>query len=184
MSMYIYLQSTYCPILSHIFQILNLLLCIHLLIQESCCLPGDRRDLGRELRVHHGLGHDLGRLQLEAQLQVSQEVTAFNLGRYAKITSGQPSVPLMQVSSFNLFIISIYLHMYISSMYLQSNNYIYNICQMVPSAATGDGPPQRRPVGAAAHAGHGRRPLLHRPGLLLRGRLLRRRDGHLGRREP
>ena len=179
MSMYIYLKSTYFLLsTSHLFQILNLLLCIHLLIQESCCLPGDRRDLGRELRVHHGLGHDLGRLQLEAQLQVSQEVTVFNSGRYSNFRS---VFCASNSGQLRLFIYPIYI-----CTYAFTNNiiYIYNICQMVPSAATGDGPPQRRPVGAAAHAGHGRRPLLHRPGLLLRGRLLRRRDGHLGRREP
>ncbi len=34
-------------------------------------MPRHRCDFGRDIRVYHRLGHDLGRIQLEAQLQVS-----------------------------------------------------------------------------------------------------------------
>ena len=54
---------------------------------------------------------------------------------------------------------------------------------VVSGPAARDGPAQRGPFAAVADARHGRRPLLHRQGVLLRNRLLRRGNGHLGRRE-
>ena len=44
-------------------------------------LPDHRRDLRRHLRVCDGLGHDLGRVQLEAKLQmVSEDKSIFISG--------------------------------------------------------------------------------------------------------
>lgn len=59
-------------------------------------------------------------------------------------------------------------------------NYFFQV-QSTPKR---DGASQQRPHRPLAHPHHGRRPLLHRQGVLLRTRLVRRRDGHLGRREP
>ncbi len=33
-------------------------------------MPHHRRHLGRDVRVRHGVGHDVGRFQLEAQLSL------------------------------------------------------------------------------------------------------------------